>query len=283
MQTKFKRDYIIPGLTGVPVTCDIWNLHQLQNIQKESFVGDSDRRPGLIFLHGGGFVGGDKDQFFGAASWLSWLMDAVSVTVQYRVAGQAPCPASIVDCLSVCTWMRDHCDEFGINPELIFLIGGSSGANIAAMSMMGDERLFRDAGLNFEDTFQPCNGIFLNGIYDLTDFYKCNPSEQKSVCKYFNRSDYSHKLWEMYSPVLYGKSGLHILMLHGSSDDIVLPGQCIQMKKRLEEAGSYGDVRIFAGKEHAWFNEAKEQYPVLLEIKTFIDSRRKEVQWDGIN
>lgn len=282
MQTKYERNYVIPGLTGVPVICDVWTPYQLWTTKEETIRGGGCCRPGLIFLHGGGFVEGDKDQFFGAASWLSWMVDAVSVTVQYRVAGQAPCPASIVDCLSVCTWMRNNCEEFGIDPELIFLIGGSSGANIAAMSMMGNERLLQEAELDSRSVFQPCNGIFLNGIYNLVEFYKGNPSEQDRVCLYFNRSAYSHELWERYSPVFCEKSGLHIFMLHGSQDEIVLPRQCSQMKKRLDESGSYGVIQIFKGKEHAWFNKANEQYPVLTEIRKFIELRRKEVLRSGI-
>lgn len=283
MQTKFERNDLVPGLTGVPVACDVWNLRRLQNAQEESLGDGHGRRPGLIFVHGGGFVGGDKDQFFAAASWLSWVTDAASVTVQYRVAGQAPCPASIVDCLGVCTWMRDNCEDFGIHPDLIFLIGGSSGANIAAMSMMGDERLLGEAGLDPRRVFQPCNGIFLNGIYDLADFYKRNLSERERVCAYFSQNEYNRELWERYSPISYKRAGLHILMLHGSGDRVVLPEQCSRMKQRLEAAGSHGAVRIFAGKEHAWFNEAREQYPVLVEIKKFIDLRRKEVLGDGID
>lgn len=66
-------------------------------------------------------------------------------------------------------------------------------------------------------------------------------------------------------------------MLHGSEDVIVPMTQCEAMKKVLEQCGNRAWIKVFEGREHAWFNQSEELYEVLDTIRNFIIMRENEV------
>lgn len=270
----FIRDYQVPGFGDEWITCDLYNV---DGYEQESY----GERPAFVLLHGGGFVGGDKDQFLGMASWLALTLNALCVTVGYRLAGTAPCPAPIVDCLGVYRWIWEWKRELRVDPALVFVVGGSPGANIGAMSILADKRMLKSFSLDPELVFQPVNGIFLNGIYDLTDFCERNPGERKRVCRFLDRDVWEQKLWKEFSPRYYGKAGINILMLHGSEDRIVPLQQCVEMKESVEAAGGQAWICSFEGKGHGWFNEAGNLYEVLEKIQAFVQLRKTEVRKYG--
>lgn len=262
---NFIRAQEISGQRGVSVTCDLFNV----NGRGE----EGEMRPALIFMHGGGFVGGSKDQFLGMASWLALTTDALCATVEYRLAGQASCPAPILDCLQVIKWLYDKQESLKICPDLFFLLGGSPGAQIAAMAMLDS----RYAG----EMFQPDNAIFLNGIYDMDDFYRRNPDEQKSIQKYLSMSCYDKEILCRESPIFCIRPYKNILLLHGEMDSVVPAAKAREMRDALSAGGSRAWLHIFKDKGHAWFNRQEEQYEVLKVIEEFITFRRKEVLGSG--
>lgn len=261
----FIRNYKIAGLDGHQVVCDIFN-HDI----------GEENRPALIFVHGGGFVGGDKDQFFGAASWLSMVTGALCFTVQYRTAPEHVYPAPVVDCLSVLRWLWNHKEQYRVRPELVFMVGGSPGANIGAMAMTAEKELLQTYGLEPKLCFQPKNGIFLNGIFDMADFYERNPSERQCVQAYLNSSRFDRILWKESSPVFHRKKGLNLLLLHGSQDSVVPLKQCQAMKRAAEQAQGNVRIQVFEGMGHAWFNEPQNLYEVLCAIRNYIEEIKSE-------
>ncbi|MCW2545060.1 MAG: Esterase/lipase [Frankiales bacterium] len=88
--------------------------------------------PAVLYLHGGGWwLGGLTDTDEGARQ-RALLLDAVVVSVDYRLAPEHPFPAAVDDGWAVACWMFDNAEELGIDAERIVVAGGSAGANIAA-------------------------------------------------------------------------------------------------------------------------------------------------------
>jgi len=85
-------------------------------------------RPVMIFVHGGGFVRGDKNT---TDNMLVWAVDhgMVGVDVDYRLAPKDPWPAGAEDLKAAVAWTRDHIAEHGGDPDRIILWGHSAGAN----------------------------------------------------------------------------------------------------------------------------------------------------------
>ncbi len=59
-------------------------------------------------------------------------LDAVLVSVEYRLAPEHPDPAPVEDCYAGLKWVSEHATELGINPDHIIISGGSAGGGIAA-------------------------------------------------------------------------------------------------------------------------------------------------------
>jgi len=85
-------------------------------------------RPLAVYIHGGGWVGGDKSGI--SRDYLEELLDAgISVAaVNYRYSTQAPFPAPITDAGRAIQFMRLHAEEYNLDPEHVGAWGGSAGA-----------------------------------------------------------------------------------------------------------------------------------------------------------
>ncbi|MEP6560947.1 MAG: alpha/beta hydrolase [Nakamurella sp.] len=98
--------------------------------------------PGIYHTHGGGMIIGDR--FTGIDVILEWveLMDAVCVTVEYRLAPEHPDPALVNDCYAGLVWTAEHADELGFDTGRLIVAGASAGGGLCA----GVALLARDKG-----------------------------------------------------------------------------------------------------------------------------------------
>jgi acetyl esterase/lipase len=88
--------------------------------------------PGIYHVHGGGMIFAGR--FLGVEQMLDWItdLDAVVVTVEYRVAPEFPDPYPVRDCYAGLVWTAEHAEELGIDPEHLIVAGGSAGGGLAA-------------------------------------------------------------------------------------------------------------------------------------------------------
>jgi acetyl esterase/lipase len=87
--------------------------------------------PVLVFIHGGGFVGGDKAQA-NAADIERCLAAGISfASISYRYTTQSPYPAPMLDGARAIQFLRSKAAEWNIDPKRIGAYGGSAGAGIS--------------------------------------------------------------------------------------------------------------------------------------------------------
>jgi len=99
-----------------------------------------DARPGIVFFHGGGWVGGEPGQFTEHAKHFC-SKGLVCVQFEYRLLDRqndAPPDLCIQDARSAMRWVRSHADQLGIDPLRIASAGGSAGGHLAAHVGMVD-------------------------------------------------------------------------------------------------------------------------------------------------
>jgi acetyl esterase/lipase len=93
---------------------------------------NSSARPVLIFIHGGGFVRGDKrgpgSPFYDNIMLWAVKNGFVGVNATYRLAPQSPYPAGSEDVAAVVAWVAGQIAARGGDPARIFLMGHSAGA-----------------------------------------------------------------------------------------------------------------------------------------------------------
>lgn len=119
--------------------------------------GSVTNAPVLVFVHGGGFVMGDKtspgspfyDNIGGFAVDEGW----VGVTITYRLAPTHKWPSGGEDVGRAIDWLRENIAQYGGDPERIFVMGQSAGAVHVA---------------DYVARFSPrvAGALLISGIYD---------------------------------------------------------------------------------------------------------------------
>jgi acetyl esterase/lipase len=91
------------------------------------------RCPVLIHFHPGGFFGGRKSREAGPIIDQLVRGGWVCVSANYRLGDAGAFPNHLGDAKVVIAWLREHADEFGVDPDTLVVAGGSAGAHLAAM------------------------------------------------------------------------------------------------------------------------------------------------------
>lgn len=98
----------------------------------------SERQPGVVFIHGGGWANGTPAWHFRHVQELA-AEGYVGAAIQYRLTSEAPWPAQLDDVRAALDWLRVHADELGLDPTRIVASGGSAGGHLAAMAALTGE------------------------------------------------------------------------------------------------------------------------------------------------
>lgn len=87
--------------------------------------------PVLLWLHGGGFVGGAAADIDHVCSWLAHLSGLTVVSLDYRLAPEHPFPAALLDTCDAMQWLADHGTAIGGDGR-VAAGGQSAGAALVA-------------------------------------------------------------------------------------------------------------------------------------------------------
>ncbi|MPT47143.1 MAG: alpha/beta hydrolase [Sphingobium sp.] len=118
--------------------------------------------PVVVFVHGGGFVGGDKGAedalFYNNIGAWAVRHGMVGVTLRYRLAPSSPWPAGAEDIAQAVQWLRNHIQKVGGDTGRIVAMGQSAGAAHVA-GYIAHPDLDAEASI--------AGAIMMSGIYDL--------------------------------------------------------------------------------------------------------------------
>ena len=83
---------------------------------------NADRRPALLYLHGGGWIVGDKSNqglpLCNHMAQLGW----VCANANYRLSPGATYPDHVDDAKEAVAWLREHSDEYGVDPASVLAV-----------------------------------------------------------------------------------------------------------------------------------------------------------------
>ena len=138
------------------------------DVVKGAGTSPGDKRPGILQIHGGGWVIGDKREqgwpllnHLAANGW-------VGVNANYRLSPRVGFPEHLVDCKKAIAWWREHAEEHGGDPDFLCVTGGSAGGHLAALVGLtaGDPQF--QPGFEEVDTRVDAAVPFY-GVYDFTN------------------------------------------------------------------------------------------------------------------
>jgi acetyl esterase len=99
--------------------------------------GGTQKAPGVILVHGGGFIGGDKSTFAAIATKLAGDGFA-AFSVNYRLDSStvAGFPMESQDVMAAISYVRAHARSFHVDPDRLGSFGSSAGATLVVYSAM---------------------------------------------------------------------------------------------------------------------------------------------------
>ena len=226
--------------------------------------------PVVIFIHGGGWKNGDKDQ----AAWqcIRYARDGyVAVTVSYRLIHEAPFPACILDVMEAIRYVKSLQAQLPIDPENIGLQGYSAGAHLALMAALaGDNAAFHSGAYPEYDCSVKC--VF--AVSAPTDFVERRRRE--GPLKMLNPQQNEDPAFiGSISPLSYVHAGqVPVLMLHGTADRAVPRFHYENFQEKCKRAG-VENFRLLTHPEgnHTFFFKEGETYQPVM--KDFFDRNLK--------
>ena len=141
------RDFDIPGRRGV----------FMARLYAPGDIGETS--PGLLYLHGGGWVLGSPDTHDRLARELAVGVGARVLSIAYSLAPEHPYPEGLDDCVDAARWLGTHAEEIGIDVGRLLIGGDSAGGNLAAATLL---RLKEEGGPTFRAA------IYMYGAFALT-------------------------------------------------------------------------------------------------------------------
>jgi acetyl esterase/lipase len=96
-------------------------------------------RPAILSVHGGRWRAGHRSDASSikVTQWAEFGFFAMSI--DYRLVGGSPAPAPYVDLRCAIRWVHAHADDYGIDPERVYLIGQSAGGHLVSLAAtLGD-------------------------------------------------------------------------------------------------------------------------------------------------
>src|SRR5262245_25869341 len=95
--------------------------------------------PLVLFIHGGGFRGGDKGAL-AESSLKAYLDSGFSLAaINYRLTSTAPAPAAYLDCARALQFLRANAKKWNLDPKLVASTGGSAGAGTSMWLAFHDD------------------------------------------------------------------------------------------------------------------------------------------------
>jgi acetyl esterase/lipase len=190
--------------------------------------------PTLLFIHGGGWSGGDRSDYkFYTVRFAK--QGYVVATASYRLKGEAPFPAAVQDIKCAVRWLHANAEKYHIDPERIVPIGGSAGGYLAMMAGYADDvpPLAPQCG---HDGVSGKVAAVIN-LYGPTDLTAPEARENVTVTSYLTQS-YADApdLYALASPLNHlDKDDPPTLIMQGTIDDVVPVGQADMLAERLQE------------------------------------------------
>lgn len=214
----------------------------------------TDRRPALVFFHGGSWTAGAPSQLAPQSTYLA-SRGLVCISVQYRLlpavegkSGHLP-EVCVQDAKSAFRWVRAHAAELGIDPARLGAGGASAGGYLAgciALVPGGD-----DPADDMQVPLKPAALVLFNPVIG-------GRPDEAGDAKFERRFGTKQEQFLEHSPANHvAADAPPTVIFHGTADTVIAPLQIRRFQQSMAEAGARCDVHFYDGQKHSFFNRSE--------------------------
>jgi len=254
-----QRDIIYASPENVPVKLDLYVP-----------TGLAKAPPILIYIHGGGWEAGSKENPF---TLFLAKQGFAFASINYRLSQQAIFPAQIYDCKAAVRWVRANAGTYHYNADKIGLVGDSAGGHLVALlgTTANDPKLEGDEGnpgvssavQAVVDYYGPTD--FISLIDQVTPEQRAkldNPVTHLFGGPIWDKEPVADKMdiARLASPVFHiTPAASPFFILHGDHDPIVPLQQSVEFNDALQKAGVETHLAVIKGGGHGFDDPPSQQ------------------------
>ena len=215
---------------------------------------EEKNRPAVLFIHGGGWIEGDRSQLRGYGILLARL-GFVCMCNSYRLSNESIWPAQIQDVNCAIRYLRANATDLGLDPDRIGVSGNSAGGHLSLMAAATNyDQIFEGEGGNNEVSSEIKAVCAIYPPTTIRQLEMVNPLENAFLMlmgKEAKKEDYDKA-----SPLNYVTEDYPPCMLiHGSTDSVVRLKDSTKFYEKLIEFNRPASLHIFSEEEHAFDGE----------------------------
>ena len=215
---------------------------------------EEKNRPAVLFIHGGGWIEGDRSQLRGYGILLARL-GFVCMCNSYRLSNESIWPAQVQDVNCAIRYLRANATDLGLDPDRIGVSGNSAGGHLSLMAAATNyDQIFEGEGGSNEVSSEIKAVCAIYPPTTIRQLEMLNPLENAFLMlmgKEANKEDYDKA-----SPLNYVTEDYPPCMLiHGSTDSVVRLKDSTKFYEKLIEFNRPASLHIFSEEEHAFDGE----------------------------
>ena len=209
--------------------------------------------PTVIYIHGGGWVAGNKNVrplYFLPYLEMGWAV----VNVGYRLARVSLAPGAVEDCRCALRWVIQNADRYNFDTDKIVLTGRSAGGHLSLITGMLPASSSLDRRCLGRDELKAAAIVNWFGITDVDDLLEGKNMQSYAVTWLGSQGD-RHEIAKRVSPLNYVRPGLPpVLTIHGDADTVVPYEHAVRLHRALDESGVPNQLVTIPGGKHGRFS-----------------------------
>ena len=215
---------------------------------------EEKNRPAVLFIHGGGWIEGDRSQLRGYGILLARL-GFVCMCNSYRLSNESIWPAQIQDVNCAIRYLRANATDLGLDPERIGVSGNSAGGHLSLMAAATNyDQIFEGEGGSNEVSSEIKAVCAIYPPTTIRQLEMLNPLEnaflmlmgKEAKKEDFDKASPLNYVTEDYPPCM---------LIHGSTDSVVRLKDSTKFYEKLIEFNRPASLHIFSEEEHAFDGE----------------------------
>ena len=220
--------------------------------------------PLVLYIHGGGWVGGHTRHSGALADFPKVLASLAAegftvASLEYRLSGEAKFPAQLQDAKAALRFLKDHAAQYHIDTTRVGIWGGSAGGHLTALTALTchDTKLDPDAAKDM----CPTAAVTWYGVFDFGKMAgPSRPNGDDNATKLLNcTAPCPAERFAEASPVTYIDSkDPPFLLIHGMDDKTVPVSQSQDAEAKFKAAGVPVQSIYIAGVDHSFIGKTPQ-------------------------